>query len=658
MTRLPIDPARFAGLDGLRAIAVGLVLVYHLAPSGVLPSGFIGVDVFFAISGFLITSLLIREKASTGRLDRAMFWRRRARRLLPALGLVLIVTVNLAAVVNPSLLYRVWEQVLGAGTFSYNWIAIGAQTGYFGATEPELFRNMWSLAVEEQFYLFWPLLLPLVLLIARARVAVTVVLGAAVASAVAMAVIMLFGGSSNRVYFGTDTHLFGIFLGAALALVFAARPASAPAVHPVGTRAARTAELVGVGAMLAILAVACVPAVDGLLVFPGVLAVASVLAVLAIGASIWPGSRFGGWLDSQPLRWVGERSYGIYLWHWPLAMLWARQDDAPAAESVWRSVLLAALTLLIAGLSYYFVEQPIRRLGFRGAIRRFGQGFQRTPRARFGWIVASVTAFCLVSGGVAAVAFAPSESEAMQFVHAGERALANAKATSAPASSDASAQAPTAGPTTAPTTPPRSATSGSASNPVTVTGADVTAFGDSVMLAAAPALASALPEISIDAVVSRSMGHAPELVQAALAAGQLRDCLVIALGTNGPVDHDALARVFALVGPDRDIVLVNAFANRPWIPGVNADLAAIARSRPRTYVADWASAIAPHTDLLAGDGIHPGPTGGKLYAQVLTQVLNEVARDRVERQVFANRIAKLWQRQVIRHSQRLVDPPR
>jgi peptidoglycan/LPS O-acetylase OafA/YrhL len=197
---------RFAGLDGLRAIAVTLVVVYHLFPGMPLLGGFVGVDVFFVISGFLITSLLLRP-SRLGRLGSPRhlidFWRRRARRLLPALAVVVTVCATAAWMLGGDLLVGMGRQVLGAATFSYNWLAVADGTDYFAATAPELFRNFWSLAVEEQFYVVWPLLLPLVLLVPGRWVRVALVLVAGGGSAWWMAQIVA-GGEVTRAYFGTD----------------------------------------------------------------------------------------------------------------------------------------------------------------------------------------------------------------------------------------------------------------------------------------------------------------------------------------------------------------------------------------------------------------------------------------------------------------------
>uniref|UniRef100_UPI00197C3ED3 acyltransferase family protein n=1 Tax=Microbacterium sp. CPCC 204701 TaxID=2493084 RepID=UPI00197C3ED3 len=223
-------PARLHGLDGLRAIAVTLVVVYHLFPPALLPGGFIGVDVFFVISGFLITSLLLREHDATGRIRLGRFWVRRARRLLPALVAVVAVCSTLAWVVGGDVLVRLGAQIAGVATFSYNWLSIAGGGGYFAAATPELFRNFWSLAVEEQFYVLWPLVLPLVLFLPRAWLRIAVAMVFAAASAIWMGAVISRGDDLTRAYFGTDTHAFGLLLGVALAFLLAplfTRPAAA-----------------------------------------------------------------------------------------------------------------------------------------------------------------------------------------------------------------------------------------------------------------------------------------------------------------------------------------------------------------------------------------------------------------------------------------------
>jgi peptidoglycan/LPS O-acetylase OafA/YrhL len=211
---------RLPGIDGLRAIAVLVVIAFHLTP-GPLLGGYLGVDLFFVISGFLITGLLLRERAEHGRIRLREFWVRRARRLLPALVMLLLTCSSAAFFVGGDVLVRLWSQLIGALTFSSNWVLIATGSSYFDDSAPELFRNLWSLAVEEQFYLAWPFVVLLVALVPRRWVRASVLAAVAIASALAMALLYVPGTDATRVYYGTDTHSFGLAIGASLAVLAA-----------------------------------------------------------------------------------------------------------------------------------------------------------------------------------------------------------------------------------------------------------------------------------------------------------------------------------------------------------------------------------------------------------------------------------------------------
>ena len=598
----PSSARRFAGLDGLRAIAVALVVIYHLFPGWMLHSGFIGVDMFFVISGFLITSLLLRERAAHGRIDLVDFWRRRARRLLPALALLVTVAATWAWAVGGDVLVRLGPQVLGAATFSYNWVSVAAGADYFSADTPELFRNLWSLAVEEQFYWVWPLLLPLLLLVRRRWIRAAIAVVVAAASALSMAAVVDDG--ATRAYFGTDTHAFGLLLGVALA-VGLERVLATPPRWLTGATARTVGGTVGALSLVGLVAVATRPETQDAASFPGTLAAASLLTAVVIVSATAPGSRLGPLLDVAPLRWIGDRSYGIYLWHWPLLVLLT----AMFGSSAWFGSVALALTIACAAASHRWVEEPVRRRGFRTALRMLRARLSGAPAPRFRALTALALTVVVVGGTTAAIATAPDETSGRAAVEAGQRALTQRTPPPRPPLVPADVQRHTR-----------------STSPAPVEGTQIDAIGDSVMLASAPALLDRYPGIRIDAEVSRSLWAAPGII-AGLGSG-LRDYVVVGLGTNGAVDDSVLDRVRDQLGPDRRLVLVTASAPRPWIPGVNKDLRAYAGDHPDVLIADWASAIAPHEDLLAEDHIHPGSAGGHYYADAVADAITTDQRDR------------------------------
>ncbi len=504
------------------------------------------------------------------------------------------------------MLVRLGPQLLGALTFSYNWISLTGGGGYFAADTPELFRNLWSLAVEEQFYVLWPLLLPLLLLIPSRRVRVAIAAALALASATGMAAVVLTTGDLTRAYFGTDTHAFGILIGVALAAARHTR-SGGPSEWAMRRHVRAGVATAGTVALAALVAVACLPETATIATFPGVLLAASLLSAVVIVAAIWPGALLGRALDLAPLRWIGERSYGIYLWHWPLLVLVLAGIDASSSDvPVGVGVLTLAMTLAIAALSARFVEMPVRRHGFGGALQRLWGALTGTPRTRVAAIGTLAVAALLLGGTSAALAAAPAVTSAQSAVRAGAAALAQASA-----EPDDTPAPHEAGP-----------------SPQPVTGDEITAVGDSVMLASAPALLARFPGIDIDAEVSRPMRAAPRILRGLADRGALRPFVVVGLGTNGPIDAGELDAIRDTIGPDRWLVLVDASAPRDWIPGVNRVLDDYANSHDRVEIADWAGAIAPHEDLLAEDRIHPGDAGGRIFADAVAAALDAAERAR------------------------------
>jgi peptidoglycan/LPS O-acetylase OafA/YrhL len=388
------------GLDGLRAIAVLVVIAYH-EQFGWAPGGLLGVGVFFTLSGYLITDLLLGQWAADGRLGLGGFWLRRARRLLPALCVLLAVVSAWVTLFDRSQLASLRGAVPAAAGYVSNWYLIAAHSSYFSRFAPPApLDHLWSLAVEEQFYLLWPWLLVAGLAClprGRARAAgppgkpaptrvpwlALPVLGLAAASAAAMAAFYQPGFDPTRVYEGTDTRAAGLLIGAALALVWpsrrraAASGRAAPAGRPATSLLVDGAGLAGLG-------------VIGLMVwrvgqyspfaYRGGIAVLSVATAAAVAAAVDPGSLTGTVLGWRPLRWVGVRSYGIYLWHYPVIVL---TSPPSGAEDLPRAALQTAASITLAALSWRFVEEPVRR----GALARLWRQARerRWSPARAGW---------------------------------------------------------------------------------------------------------------------------------------------------------------------------------------------------------------------------------------------------------------------------------
>ena len=350
------------GLDGLRAIAVLAVIAYHLNPAWA-PGGLLGVGVFFTLSGYLITDLLLGQRATVGSLRLGDFWLRRARRLLPALFLMLAVVVAWITVLNRSLLPGLRGDVLAAVGYVSNWWNIVREASYFARFgPPPPLDHLWSLAVEEQFYVIWPWMLWLGLRYLPGRYTLAgLTLAGAVFSAVAMALIYQPGVDPTRVYEGTDTRAFGLLIGAALAMVWPSRELRADRINHRGRLlidGAGVVGLVGIGLLI------WRTSQYSPFLYKGGIVLLSVATALVLTALVHPASRLGVAVGWRPLRWLGVRSYGIYLWHYPIIVLTAPGPQQSASLSL--EALQVAATIVVAALSWRFFEEPIRR----GAIGR------------------------------------------------------------------------------------------------------------------------------------------------------------------------------------------------------------------------------------------------------------------------------------------------
>lgn len=636
------DPAKkpryqLRGLDGIRALAALAVLVYHVAPNW-LPGGFLGVDVFFVLSGFLITALLLREKRQTGRINIPQFWLRRVRRLVPAVTLTVLVTVPLAAVVNRDYLVGIWHQVLGALTYTFNWVNVAFGGSYFNRANPQFLSHMWTLAVEQQFYLVWPLLVLLIWFIpSRHRWIAPAAL--ALASTVEMAVLKAGGGNLTRIYEGTDTHAFGLMLGAMLAFLFPLALQNTP--HYLDRSTVRLRGFAAWGGMVGVFVSFLMIRDSAGFTYPwGVLAV-SVLTIGIIQACLeevsgvpGPGQVLVELLSWRPLQWLGVRSYSLYLWHWPVFMLvYGLWPGLPQWAAL---VIIATISILAAHLSYQYVETPMRRGGIiatwkgwfgprnRVATNSPQEGATEVKPSRWQRYRAVVVAIVMVVPLLVSLVIAPSKTAAEELVQAGADYLKSGTPSATPK--------PEASPKTKPgdkTIEDKTGEEKPSATPTPITGEQVDIIGDSVTLAAAPKLAELLPGANINAEVSRSSIAGQSIMRAMRQQGTLRPYVVFALATNSTFraqDGEALMKEF----PDTKFVFVTGHGrpSQEWIQISNQTMYALAGEYPeRAKIAGWDEAIAPHLDLLASDEVHPEPAGQEIYAQTVNAALQLFAAE-------------------------------
>jgi peptidoglycan/LPS O-acetylase OafA/YrhL len=572
------------GLDGLRALAVIAVFAYH-ARIDWLPGGFLGVDLFFVLSGYLITSLLLVEWEARNRIDLRRFWLRRGRRLLPALVVVVLGSLILSAIFARQDLAHTRGDAVSSLLYYTNWHEIFANHSYFVRMgSPSLLQHLWSLAVEEQFYIVWPLLLvPGLVLLGRKRLPMLVIAGIA-ASVALMWILYNPYGDPSRVYFGTDTRAFLLLMGILLALVW-------PWIERM-KRAVPLLELLGVAALVGtVLLFRQMQDFNPTLYRGGDLAAAFCFVVL-IGAVAHPKTGIGNALGIAPLRWIGERSYGIYLWHWPIIVLLAGVNTHPGLATVAAEV---ALVLAAATLSFRFVEEPIRS----GRLQR---RLAQHPR-RYRLEVIGASAVGLVAAFAVLFVTPPSLNPVSSYVNP-------------PKVKAATHQQTGFGPRPHQTSGP---IGGKPTKQAPLPPGRILALGDSVMLGCSRELKDALQHrVRIDATVGRQIEDTVNELQALRRHHKLTKTVVLQVGNNGPLWYRDLVRLRHALHGIPDVVVVNVRNTTSWQDESNQALGDWVRGWPAAHLVDW---YGNSTSKMMQDGTHPWPYGCTIYARLIADTL-------------------------------------
>jgi peptidoglycan/LPS O-acetylase OafA/YrhL len=592
-------------IDGLRAVAVTAVLLYHAEISW-MPGGFLGVDVFFAISGYLIASLLLVEADATGAISLRSFWARRARRLLPAVAVLLVGVTLLALVGAHDAVARLRGDVVAAATYSSNWWQVVRGETYFETFgRPPLLRHLWSLAVEEQLYIALPLAFALLarrrLLRHRRALAAVAVLGAV--GSVRLLDALWRTDDPSRAWYGTDTRAAPLLVGVAAALLF-----------PLATRrrwsgsARACIDVVAVAAVAGLVALMTTMGERDAALHQWGFGLTAVLAGAAVVAVTSPSSRVRRALHLRPLQWVGLRSYAIYLWHWPVFVL--TRPGLDVALDGWR--LLAArllVTALLAELSWRLVEQPFRTGHLLHSWRQLRRGLR--VRVAIG-ASASVAVLAAALGVGLSSAAATSTPELLATV------------AMSPTSATTLVSIPRTTTTTAPTTTTVVATT---APPTTVAPAPpvgpVLAVGDSVMLAAQKTLIETSGgRIYVDAAVGRQVEGGLMVLQRYKDDGTLSrlSALVVHLGTNGVMTDDLFNQLATIVAGVPRGVLLNVRVPKRWEGQSNAAINGGVTRFDFMRLADWYTESA-QPGALGDDGVHPSRTGARIYSWIVLRQL-------------------------------------
>lgn len=628
-----------SGLDGLRAISVLAVILYHLHFPWI-NGGYLGVTVFFVLSGYLITDLLINEYQKTGTIDFKSFWVRRLRRLIPALFVMLILITVWITLFQRDYLAGLRGEIGAAFVYISNWYYVWQEHSYFTQfAPPSPLQHMWSLAVEEQFYIIWPIVMLLALKFAKStgKLAFLVML-LSVVSAELMAFMFTPGTDPSRVYYGTDTRAFSLLIGAALAIIWPSRR-----LKPnVTLEMKRALNITGGVAFFIMMLFIIFMREDGTFLYYGGMYLASAVVAVLIAVIVHPASIVGDILSWKPLLWVGVRSYGIYIWHFPILVLLGLGVDT-GDLSIWRILLALALTLVLSALSWKFVEDPIRKGEWKIWAKhmhprnwsfniRHWKMRTRVTNSLLAVLLVIFTVGLMIepspkaSGNKALELHLQDQQQNLQKEmtpeekkEAERKAREEEKKAAREAAKRQSEQERKEAVKFKKDV--KQAKAKLANTPIT-------AIGDSVMLSAATNLQSNMPKMTVDATVGRQVKDAIELLEKMNKKGTIANTVVLGLGSNGTFTEKQFNEIYQILGKDRHIYLINVRVPRSWQDSVNETLANVDKKYRNVAVIDWYDKSAKKKDIFYDDKIHPNVEGGKYYAGLVTL---EVAKQFTEK---------------------------
>jgi len=573
-----------SSIDGLRAIAVTAVVLYHLGISWI-PGGFLGVDLFFVISGYVITRLILDSINQSSALDLRAFYAARLRRIYPGFLFMVICTILFIGVWAPEAIKRFLSDLPYALTGTINWLLVARHQDYFETIgRPPLLQHTWSLAVELQFYLIWPIILLTILKYFGKRNIARIALIIAIISGTALFFVSLQLDQSNaqqvsHIYFGTDTHSLGLFLGSALAVSWIPQNLSAD----IEKRAQDVIDGIGVVGLLGLISTFLFIDETNASLYRIAFPLAGIFGCLVIISLVHPASRFAPIISTAPFRWVGQRSYGIYIWHWVIFQV--TRPSVDLSGQTWALYLARVLLVLaLADISLRWVEIPFRQ----GLVQTWFRGMKyRSAKVKLRQqisVLLSIITVLVITTSISVQAIDKSN----QIIQESNQQHIDQNQSDADLGS--------------------------------TTGLWVT--GDSVILGIRSKLENKEHISLVNARVGR---QAPELL-AVMQVDQSsvpQSPVIFNLGNNNALTEQTVIDIFEVVKNQPQIIVVNTAVPRPWRDANNAIISRVASRYMNVKLVDWARVSNGRPELFAPDGVHLSPTGSDVYVDLVLSVLKK-----------------------------------
>lgn len=598
------------GIDGVRTLAVLGVIIYHLLPT-TLPGGYLGVPLFLLISGYFVTLQLVRQMDQTGGIQLTKFYLKRLRRLYPVLIVMLTVTTAYITLFARDLLHNIKSTIATNLLWVYNWWEIGHGQSYFDRFNGESpFTHLWTLGVEAQFYFLWPLILFMLFLILRKRSKIkwTVFILAA-ASAVEMA--LLFDPQNiNRVYYGTDTRAFSLLLGSWLALCWPIDRLNANLT----AHAARILDGVGIGALLiTLLGFFTLPGQSSW-TYRGGMFFYSLIGMILIATVVHPGSHMNRWLTNPFFTWIGQRSYGIYVYQLPVMVFYERVVEI-GRHPVINALVECLLILAISEFSYRLVEQPLAHYQWRYLPASIRHWIDFKMHDWHQWLkVGPVVIICFIALCGLMLPSKPAKKSAVQ-----TRIEKSRQATAAKNKQIAK------GKTAKVNVNSKSLQKkyGLTSNQLKAASElKVTAIGDSVMADASQDIQEIMPHAYVDAEVGRQGSATPAVIKDLKAKGQLQKNVILNLGTNGAMDSQTINDILTAIGKDHQVYWITPHVpTRDWEQTVCDQIKQAAKQNANVHVIDWNQAANGHAEWFAQDKVHMNEQGNAYFTRLIVKTI-------------------------------------